>query len=127
MGWHRSTQRQPKPPKPRAARCWVVPSCPCSDRNQERTDMIIRKKPARQHGLHEPFRHENHPRPITRRQLMGAGFLSGPAFVLAPAWLGALLKTQRADGVPLDGDIDTLRKACMYPMPAGGGGAVGTT
>ena len=25
--------------------------------------MIIRKKPARQHGLHEPFRHENQPRP----------------------------------------------------------------
>jgi hypothetical protein len=59
--------------------------------------MIIRKKPARQHGLHEPFRHENHPRPITRRELMGAGFLSGPAIVMAPAWLGALLKSQRAD------------------------------
>ena len=61
--------------------------------------MIIRKKPARQHGLHEPFRHENHPRPITRRELMGAGFLSGPAIVMAPAWLGALLKSQRADAV----------------------------
>src|SRR5579864_2840248 len=89
--------------------------------------MIIRKKPARQHGLHEPFRHESHPRPITRRQLMGAGFLSGPAFVLAPAWLGALLKTRRAEAaIPLDTDIDDLRKACMYPLPAGGG-ATGST
>ena len=65
--------------------------------------MIIRKKPARQHGLHEPFRHENHARPVTRRELLGAGFLSGPAFVLAPAWLGALLKARRADATALAG------------------------
>src|SRR6185503_19071684 len=79
----------------RAAPCWAVQPCPCSDRNQERTDMFfISKKLPRQHGLHEPFRHENHPRPVTRRQLMGAGFLAGPAYVLGPAWLGALLKSQ---------------------------------
>ena len=30
--------------------------------------MIIQKKPSRPHGLNEPFRHENHPRPITRRR-----------------------------------------------------------
>ncbi len=75
--------------------------------------MIIRKKPARQHGLHEPFRHENHPRPVTRRQLMGAGFLAGPAVVLAPAWLGGLLKAQRADAAAvLDQDIINLETEC---------------
>jgi hypothetical protein len=58
--------------------------------------MIIRKKPAPPRALHEPFRHENHPRPVTRRQLLGAGFISAPAIVLAPAWLGALLKAQQA-------------------------------
>lgn len=88
--------------------------------------MIIRKKPARQHGLHEPFRHENHPRPITRRQLMGAGFLSGPAIVLAPAWLGALLKTQRADGATLAPDIAALEMECQLQQPSNGGGT-GTT
>ena len=89
--------------------------------------MIIRKKPARQHGLHEPFRHENHPRPITRRQLMGAGFLSGPAFVLAPAWLGALLKAQRADALALDNDMAKIQPECKLQNPQNGGGAVGTT
>jgi hypothetical protein len=74
--------------------------------------MIIRKKPARQHGLHEPFRHENHPRPITRRELMGAGFLSGPAIVMAPAWLGALLKSQRADAVTVPPTISAQEMEC---------------
>jgi hypothetical protein len=92
--------------------------------------MIIRKKPARQHGPNEPFRHENHPRPITRRELMGAGFLSGPAFVLAPAWLGALLKAGRADAATppsLALDITGLETECNLQKPLNGGGAMGTT
>jgi hypothetical protein len=91
--------------------------------------MIIRKKPARQHGLHEPFRHENHPRPITRRQLMGAGFLSGPAIVMAPAWLGALLKGQSADAAMLDPLVVGAQATgeCGLQMPANGGGTLGTT
>jgi hypothetical protein len=89
--------------------------------------MIIRKKPARQHGLHEPFRHENHPRPITRRQLMGAGFLSGPAIVMAPAWLGALLKAQRADAqaVVLPPTIQAQKAECKLQTPSSAG--MGTT
>jgi hypothetical protein len=79
--------------------------------------MIIRKKPARPHGLNEPFRHENHPRPVTRRQLLGAGFLTGPALVVAPAWLGALLKSQRADA--LDPDIVPLKTECNIAGTAG--------
>jgi hypothetical protein len=90
--------------------------------------MIIGKKPPRQHGLHEPFRHENHPRPITRRQLMGAGFLSGPAIVMAPAWLGALLKGQSADAATLDPNgIGALQPECALQVPPNGGGALGTT
>jgi hypothetical protein len=89
--------------------------------------MIIRKKTARQHGPNEPYRHENHPRPITRRQLMGAGFLSGPAIVLAPAWLGALLKAQRADGATLDTDIAALKTECKISATSVAAGAVGTT
>ena len=89
--------------------------------------MIIRKKPARQHGLHEPFRHENHPRPITRRQLMGAGFLSGPAIVMAPAWLGALLKAQRADAqaVQLPPTVQAQKAECKLQAPSSSG--MGTT
>jgi hypothetical protein len=90
--------------------------------------MIIGKKTPRQRGLHEPFRHENHPRPITRRQLMGAGFLSGPAIVMAPAWLGALLKGRSADAATLDpSGIGALQPECALQVPANGGGALGTT
>jgi hypothetical protein len=84
--------------------------------------MIIRKKPARPHGRNEPFRHENHPRPITRRQLLGAGFLSGPAVVLAPAWLGGLLKPQTA--AALDATITAFEAECKI-VDQGAGGAAG--
>jgi len=82
--------------------------------------MYIMKKTPRPHGKNEPFRHENHPRPITRRQLLGAGFLSGPAVVLAPAWLGALLKPQSA--AALDATIQQFQPECNIK---GGGGAAG--
>jgi hypothetical protein len=88
---------------------------------------FISKKLPRQHGLHEPFRHENHPRPITRRQLMGAGFLAGPAVVLAPAWLGALLKAQRADAAGLDDQqLIALQTECSLQTPSNTSG-MGTT
>ena len=86
--------------------------------------MIIRKKPARPHGLHEPFRHENHAKPVTRRQLLGAGFISAPAIVMAPAWLGGLLKSQRAEAA-LPTDLTTECKvAAANPNGSGSTGPV---
>jgi hypothetical protein len=82
--------------------------------------MIIRKKPARPHAKNEPFRHESHPRPVTRRQLLGAGFLSGPAIVMAPAWLGALFKSR--DAQALDGAITAFEPECKIMGGAGTGG-----
>src|SRR5499427_6446853 len=80
--------------------------------------MFILKKPPRSHALGEPLRHENHPRPTTRRDFIAAGFLSGPARVMAPAWLGALLKAGRANAASLDPDIAALVTAateCNVP------------
>ncbi|TLY69887.1 MAG: general secretion pathway protein GspF [Gammaproteobacteria bacterium] len=85
--------------------------------------MLIRKKPPRSHALGEPLLHENHPLPVTRRDFVAAGFLSGPALVIGPAWLGALLKASRADaGVPLSPDIQALLGSgqCNVPTAAGG-------
>ncbi|HXI66356.1 MAG TPA: hypothetical protein VNH41_00325 [Steroidobacteraceae bacterium] len=86
--------------------------------------MFIYKKPPRPHGPGEPFRHENHPRPTTRRDFIAAGFLSGPAMVMAPAWLGALLKAGRANAgaPPLDADISPLLAAAECNVPASGVG-----
>jgi hypothetical protein len=88
--------------------------------------MFILKKTPRAHGLHEPFKHENHPRPVTRRELLGAGFLSGGAMVMAPAWLGALLRSQNADAATLS-QLSALQQECALQTPANGGGALGTT
>ena len=38
----------------------------------------------------EPLRHENHKRPVTRREFLGQGFLSGVGIVTAPSLLGLL-------------------------------------
>jgi hypothetical protein len=83
--------------------------------------MLIRKKPPRAHGLYEPLLHENHPRPVTRRQLLGAGLLSGSAMVIGPAWLGALLKANRA-GAALSPDIQALLTAAQCNVPSAGAG-----
>jgi hypothetical protein len=88
--------------------------------------MYILKKTPRAHGPNEPFKHENHPRPVTRRELMGAGFLSGGAMVMAPAWLGALLKSQRADAATALTTIQQLQRECSLQSPSNSG-ALGTT
>jgi hypothetical protein len=84
--------------------------------------MFILKKPPRSHALGEPLRHENHPRPTTRRDFIAAGFLSGPAMVMAPAWLGALLKANRANAgaPPLDPDINALLATAECAVPGSG-------
>ena len=83
--------------------------------------MLIGKKPPRSHGLYEPLRHENHPRPVTRRDFMAAGFLSGGAVVMAPAWLAALLKANRADAA-LSPDILALLSNTQCNVPSAGAG-----
>src|SRR5215472_18051277 len=84
--------------------------------------MFIYKKPPRSHALGEPLLHENHPRPRTRREFIAAGLLSGPAVVMAPAWLGALLKANRANAAapPLESDIDALLAAAECNVPKSG-------
>ena len=41
-----------------------------------------------------PFRHRDHPRPVTRRQFLGQGFLTGAAWVTAPSLFQLLFPKQ---------------------------------
>jgi hypothetical protein len=82
--------------------------------------MLIRKKPPRSHALSEPLRHENHPRPVTRRDFVAAGFLSGPAVVVGPAWLGALLKASGANAA-LSPDMQALLASTQCNVPTASG------
>ncbi len=84
--------------------------------------MIIRKKPPKPHPPGTPFRHENHPRPVSRRDFLAAGFLGAQGMVIGSAWLGALLKSRNARAAGLDSDILPLLVSNQCNVPAGGGG-----
>lgn len=76
--------------------------------------MLIRKKLPRAHGLNEPIRHDgSHPRPVSRRDFIASGFMSGPAVLAGGSLLGMLAaRSAGAQVVPLATDIDGLKTGC---------------
>ena len=66
--------------------------------------MIIRKNIPKPLGLNEPIRHNSHSRPVTRRDFVAQGFMTGAATVLATPLLAALLKP----GLPVGNKNDSL-------------------
>ena len=80
--------------------------------------MIIRNKPPRALSPDEPLRHQDaHRRPVSRRDFIAQGFLTGAATVVAPAGLGLLLNPGLARA--LDPDILALKVACGITGGAG--------
>jgi hypothetical protein len=82
--------------------------------------MLIRKRPPRPTPAGTPFRHANHPRPVSRRDFLAAGFLGAQGMVIGSAWLGALLKAQTARA-GLDSDIQALLGTGQCNIPSGSG------
>src|SRR5579864_2838592 len=82
--------------------------------------MLIRKRPPRPTPPGTPFRHENHPRPVSRRDFLAAGCLGAQGMVVGSAWLGALLKAQTARA-GLDADISALLAQGQCNVPSGSG------
>lgn len=72
--------------------------------------LIIKSRRNRKLGLNEPLKHGSHKRPVTRRDFLAQGFLTGAATVVAPAILGTLLNPRRvqAQAAGLSPDIDFL-------------------
>ncbi len=67
--------------------------------------------------LHEPLRHNDHPRPRTRREFVAQSFMTGAATVIGPSLLGALAPdTARAQLAP---DIQALLNPCNITTGAG--------
>jgi hypothetical protein len=58
--------------------------------------LIIKSRRPRKLGLNEPIKHGSHKRPVTRRDFLAQGFMTGAATVVAPSILGALLKPGQA-------------------------------
>ena len=74
--------------------------------------MIIRTKLPRAKGLNEPLLHADHPRPVTRRDFLAAGLISGQAAVLIPSAVMTLLAAPRSARAQLAGDIQGLVNSC---------------
>jgi hypothetical protein len=83
--------------------------------------MLIRKRPPRPTPPGTPFRHENHARPVTRRDFLAAGMIGAQGMVIGSAWLGALLKAQAARASGLDVDIQALTAQGQCNIPTGSG------
>lgn len=74
---------------------------------------IIKSRRKRAYGLNEPLRHEAHKKPVTRRDFLAQGFLTGAATIVAPTMLASLLKSGRAGAAPtttLTPDILSLKE-----------------
>ena len=62
-----------------------------------------------------PYRHPDHPRPVTRRQFVAQGFVAGTATVIAPTLFG-LFASPRAAQAQLSPDLDALKQACGFAV-----------
>src|SRR5271169_5878276 len=69
-------------------------------------------------GTNGPFRHQDHPRPRTRREFLAQGFITGAATVVAPT-LAGMLAYPRAARASLAPDIQTAVTNCNITTGAG--------
>ncbi len=72
--------------------------------------MLIRSR-RKKRNYDAPQRHQSHNRPMTRRELIGQGFLAGSATVLGGG-VFSLFSNPRAAYAQLAADLDPLRAAC---------------
>ena len=77
--------------------------------------MLIRSKRKRRNP-DAPQRHEHHARPMTRRELLGQGFLAGSATVLGGGITSLFTRDAHAT---LAADLELLKTACGIGNGAG--------
>jgi len=71
------------------------------------------------HSLNEPLRHAGHKRPVTRRDFLAQGFLTGAGIITGPT-LFSLFANPRAAQAALSSDITALKTACGLDTLGGG-------
>lgn len=67
----------------------------------------------------EPLRHNDHGRPLTRRQFIAQGFIGGAATVIAPTVFG-LFADPRAAQAALSPDLEALKASCGIAVQGAG-------
>ena len=83
--------------------------------------MYLLKKSPRGLGLNDPIKHESHKRPVTRRDFISQGFMTGPAVVAAPTLLTMLVRSEIAKGNPLSPDLEAMLGITECNIQAGAG------
>ena len=78
---------------------------------------MLNRRKARNYDA--PQRHPDHPRPITRRQMIAQGFMTGGAAVFGSGILG-LFANPREAYAALSSDIETLKSACGIAVQGAG-------
>jgi hypothetical protein len=78
---------------------------------------LIKSRRPRALALNEPLRHASHKRPVTRRDFLAQGFITGAATVIAPSALGLLLNPRSAKA--LSPDVDAMKGPCNITNGAG--------
>jgi hypothetical protein len=81
--------------------------------------MIIRKGKPRTLTPGAPIRHPDHPRPVSRRDFLRQGFISGAATIAAPS-VFALFANPRAAQAALSADVELLRQRCGIAVQGAG-------
>ncbi len=66
-----------------------------------------------------PLYQQDHPRPVTRRQFVAQGFVSGAATVIAPTIFG-LFANPRAAEAALSPDLQALKQSCGIALAGAG-------
>lgn len=80
---------------------------------------IIKSRRKRALALDEPIKHGSHKKPVTRRDFLAQGFLTGSATVVAPTLLTAMLNPQRAHALSLD--IEAMKASTDCNISGGAG------
>src|SRR6185369_10837752 len=114
---------QPAPTSPRAParRLWAAARCRFSkaygNRNKDTTMRYIRKIP-KGRGLNEPILHADHARPVSRRDFLSAGLITGSATVIVPT-LASMLASPGARADVLNDLIGIGSPGCGITGGAG--------
>ena len=83
--------------------------------------MYLLKKSPRGLGVNEPLRHDNHKRPVSRRDFLAQGFITGPGIVAVPSLLTMLVRSEIAKGNPLSPDLEAMLGGTQCNIQAGAG------
>ncbi len=82
--------------------------------------LIIKSRRKRPLGLNEPLRHESHKKPVTRRDFLAQGFMTGAATVVLPSAVTSLLAPRKA-GAALSSDILAMKSPADCNILGGAG------